>query len=482
MRSWREGPCASRHKSGPPGGGGGSAGADMGRGNPCSRAARGEDTAGVMKINQLGPVSTAAASASATAAAAVPPPPPLLCCCRNMGSAPEHHHGPCCAMLICPDVTPPQTVVVDRQGFFAWTCAAWAVRSCAHEGQAPACLTRTQPHPCVASSQGRHLGRTRTHPKLPPLTRRVPLAYVLPPGGCRRTCGADWQQRRLGSARYRAGASPAALRRQRPCTRSGRGPAQRLPVHSACPAQSVCTLTLNAWHRPTMKRPIAAALLAVMLALAARAAVDDAGCAASLGYAIANECIGKTGFDPARKYLCPDDDCQKVMSRVANACVAEGYRLAEQVLAAVKADPYVNRWEAAAAATLMPPAAQHIALAQHIARCSQHPCTSPPGQLRLRRLPHCRQHVSARWGSMPPGRLRHSIAPLYVYSRQPALAAGRDSAAHAHHVHAGKTSCWPARTWRPPLERPSKRAGRSWRPRPGAMRDQHEGSIKTTGH
>ena len=92
-----------------------------------------------------------------------------------------------------------------------------------------------------------------------------------------------------------------------------------------------------------MRHLSAAALLAVLLALApfARAAVDDAGCAASLGKAILGECAG-SGFAedfPKNKYFCPYEDCQKTLLRVASVCLAEGYRLADQVLAVVKANP-----------------------------------------------------------------------------------------------------------------------------------------------
>ena len=86
-----------------------------------------------------------------------------------------------------------------------------------------------------------------------------------------------------------------------------------------------------------MKLLHAAVLLAVALALAApaRAAIDDAGCVTSLGDAFAR-CFD-THYTGSLKYTCYKEYCKETLGMVAQACIAEGYRLADQVLAAAKA-------------------------------------------------------------------------------------------------------------------------------------------------
>lgn len=97
-----------------------------------------------------------------------------------------------------------------------------------------------------------------------------------------------------------------------------------------------------------MKFLRAVVLAAVVLALtpAARAAVDDAGCIASLADAFgSSSCWGY--FDSKLKYTCPSDSCKANLLMIAQPCLAEGYRLADQVLAAVKAGPDAMNLDAA---------------------------------------------------------------------------------------------------------------------------------------
>ena len=85
-----------------------------------------------------------------------------------------------------------------------------------------------------------------------------------------------------------------------------------------------------------MKVLTAAALLLVLaLASPARSAIDDAACVNSLaGAVMAWEC---KNYDDKYKYLCPDKECKEKLELVAQVCLAEGYRLADQVVAAAKA-------------------------------------------------------------------------------------------------------------------------------------------------
>lgn len=73
-----------------------------------------------------------------------------------------------------------------------------------------------------------------------------------------------------------------------------------------------------------------AVLLALVLADPARAAIDDAGCVDSLNYAFGNYNCG-SGYDRGFKYACPNEECKKAFMLVAQPCLAEGYRLADQV-------------------------------------------------------------------------------------------------------------------------------------------------------
>ena len=73
-----------------------------------------------------------------------------------------------------------------------------------------------------------------------------------------------------------------------------------------------------------------AALLALVLADPARAAIDDAGCVDSLYYAFGSYQCGSS-YDRGYKYTCPTEECKKEFMLVAQPCLAEGYRLADQV-------------------------------------------------------------------------------------------------------------------------------------------------------
>lgn len=88
--------------------------------------------------------------------------------------------------------------------------------------------------------------------------------------------------------------------------------------------------------RPAMKVLTAAALLLVLaLASPARSAIDDAACVNSLASAVMDyEC---QHYDDKFKYTCPRKECKEILELVAQVCLAEGYRLADQVVAAAKA-------------------------------------------------------------------------------------------------------------------------------------------------
>lgn len=81
----------------------------------------------------------------------------------------------------------------------------------------------------------------------------------------------------------------------------------------------------------------AAALLVVALALVAPAwsAINDAACVKSLADAVMEYDCGT--WDDAAGYTCPGNTCKEALLLVAQVCLAESYRLADQVVTAAKA-------------------------------------------------------------------------------------------------------------------------------------------------
>lgn len=82
-------------------------------------------------------------------------------------------------------------------------------------------------------------------------------------------------------------------------------------------------------------RAVALLLAAAALVAPAWSAINDAACVKSLADAVMGYDCGY--WDDAAAYTCPGNTCKEALLLVAQVCLAESYRLADQVVAAAKA-------------------------------------------------------------------------------------------------------------------------------------------------